>query len=64
MRGMEINAQKCLSSGSNPGRGFIVDDNREFHVDPEGAKIVRDIFEMCANGTTVADIIKYLNDLH
>lgn len=61
-RGMEINAQKCLSTGSNPGLGFIVDENREFHIDPEGAKVVREIFEMYANGTTVADIIKYLND--
>mgnify|MGYP001004890801 FL=1 len=61
-RGMEINAQKCLSTGSNPGLGFIVDENREFHVDSEGAKVVREIFEMYANGTTVADIIKYLND--
>ena len=60
-RGMEINAQKCLSTGSNPGLGFTVDENREFHADPEEAKIVRAIFEIYANGTTVADIIKYLN---
>jgi hypothetical protein len=60
-RGMEINAQKCLSTGSNPGLGFIVDADRQFHVDPDGARIVREIFEMYANGTTVADIIKCLN---
>lgn len=61
-RGMDINAQKCLSTGSNPGLGFTVDTDRQFHVDPDGARIVREIFEMYANGTTVADIIKYLND--
>ena len=61
-RGMEINAQKCLSTGSNPGLGFTVDAERHFHIDPDGARIVREIFEMYANGTTVADIIKYLND--
>ena len=33
-RGMEINAQKCLSNGSNPGLGFAVDEERRFHVDP------------------------------
>jgi len=61
-RGMEINAQKCLSTGSNPGLGFTVDADRQFHVDPDGARIVREIFEMYANGATVADIIKSLND--
>ena len=61
-RGMEINAQKCLSTGSNPGLGFTVDADRQFHVDPDGARIVREIFELYANGATVADIIKSLND--
>lgn len=61
-RGMEINAQKCLSTGSNPSLGFTVDAERHFHIDPDGARIVREIFELYANGTTVADIIKYLND--
>ncbi|MPM67750.1 hypothetical protein SDC9_114674 [bioreactor metagenome] len=61
-RGMDINAQKCLSTGSNPGLGFTVDTDRQFHVDPDGARIVREIFEMYAKGATVADIIKSLND--
>lgn len=61
-RGMDINAQKCLSTGSNPGLGFTVDAERHFHIDPDGARIVREIFEMYANGATVADIIKSLND--
>jgi len=43
-RGMEINAQKCLSNGSNPGLGFKVDKDRRFYVDEEEAKIVRKIF--------------------
>ena len=61
-RGMEINAQKCLSNGSNPGLGFAVDEERRFHVDPAGASVVRDIFETYAAGTTVADIIRDLNE--
>ena len=44
-RGMEINAQKCLSNGSNPGLGFKVDKDRHFYVDEDEAKIVREIFE-------------------
>lgn len=60
-RGMEINAQKCLSVGSNPGLGYSVNAERQYVIDPEGAATVREIFEMYANGTTVTDIIKHLN---
>ena len=30
-RGLDINASKCLSNGSNPGLGFRVDEERRFH---------------------------------
>ena len=60
-RGMDINAEKCLSNGSNPGLGYYVDEDRRFHVDPETAPVVREIFEMYASGKTVAEITKYLN---
>ena len=49
-RGMDINTEKCLSNGSNPGLGYRVDEERRFHIDPEGAAIVREIFEMYASG--------------
>ena len=60
-RGMDINAEKCLSNGSNPGLGYYVDEERRFHVDPEGAAVVQEIFEMYTSGKTVAEITKYLN---
>ena len=60
-RGMEINAQKCLANGSNPGLGYKVDSERRYYVDEEEAKIVREIFERYASGETVADIIRDLN---
>ena len=60
-RDMDINAEKCLSNGSNPGLGYRVDEERRFHIDPEGAAIVREIFEMYASGKTVAEITKHLN---
>ena len=59
-RGMEINAQKCLSNGSNPGLGFKVDKDRHFYVDEEEAEIVREIFERYASGETKAEIVKDL----
>lgn len=61
-RGLNINAEKCLSTGSNPGLGYTVDkQTREFHVDPQAANIVREIFERYASGETVADMIRDLN---
>ncbi|MDO4563890.1 MAG: recombinase family protein [Clostridia bacterium] len=60
-RGMEINAQKCLSNGNNPGLGFLVDEERHFQLDPQTAPYVRQIFEMHAGGKTVAEITAYRN---
>ena len=45
-RGMAINAEKCLSNGSNPGLGFKVDAERRFYVDKEEAAIVREIYAL------------------
>lgn len=60
-RGMAINAQKCLSNGSNPGLGFKVAPDHTFYVDEDEAVIVREIFERYGKCETVTDIIKDLN---
>ena len=60
-RGMDINAEKCLSNGSNPGLGYTVDADRRFHLNPETAPIVREIFELYASGKTATEIINHLN---
>ncbi len=57
-RGMCINAEKCLSNGSNPGLGFIVNPDRTFSVDLEGAAIVKEIYERYASGETKTEIVK------
>ena len=59
-RGMAINAEKCLSNGSNPGLGFKVDENRQFYVDQDEAAIVREIYERYASGETKAEIVRDL----
>lgn len=61
-RGMDINAEKCLSTGGNVALGFRVNEAKEFEVDPETAPIVARIFEMYAGGNTMAEIIRYLNE--
>jgi len=60
-RGMAINAQKCLSNGSNPGLGFKVAPDHTFYVDEDEASIVREIFERYGKEETVASIISDLN---
>lgn len=58
-RGMAINAEKCLSNGSNPGLGFKVNkSDRTFYVDEDEAAIVREIFERYAAGETKTEIIR------
>ena len=61
-RGMEINAKKCLSNGSNPGLGFKGDKDRKFYVDEKEAAIVREVFERYSYGETATRIIEDLND--
>lgn len=40
---------------------YYVDEEHRFHVDPDGAAVVREIFERYVSGKTVAEITKYLN---
>ena len=56
-RGMDINAEKCLSTGSNPGLGYKVDEDRKFYINENEAKIVEEIFERYARGETKKEII-------
>ena len=61
-RGMQLNAEKCLSNGSNPGLGYKVDKDRKFYIDEDEAAIVREIFNRYASGEVTADIIRDLNN--
>ena len=50
--------QTCLSNGGNPGLGYTVNSDRTFSVDPEGAAIVKEIYERYAAGETKTEIIR------
>ena len=63
-RGMSLNAEKCLSNGSNPGLGYKVNKDRTFSVDEEEAAIVREIYERYASGETKAEIVKDLQRVY
>lgn len=58
--GMDINASKCLSIGSNPGLSYKVDEDRKFYIDEAEAKIVEDIFKRYARGETKKEIVEDL----
>ena len=61
-RGMELNAEKCLSIGSGVSLGYSVDENKHYVVHEDEAAVVRKIYDMYTGGSTVADIIRYLNE--
>ena len=60
-RGMSINAEKCLSTGSRVGLGFRVGDDKRFYIDEHAAVVVRQIFEMYASGHKIVEICEHLN---
>lgn len=61
-RGMRDNALKGLTVGGNSTPlGYTVVDKR-FVIDPVGAKIVKEIYEMYASGVSAAQIITYCNE--
>ncbi len=62
-RGRAINAEKHLSLGSTQGLGFKVVD-KHILIDEANAHHVLRIFEMYANGSTMREIIDYLNGLN
>ena len=75
-RGMKINTENCIYNGGTIPLGLkLVDVDRgitdatgriikkkKFDIDEQTAPVVREIFEMYANGYIMADIIKHLNE--
>lgn len=57
---MRLNAEKCLYTGSKVPLGYKIVD-KHFVIDEENAAVVKEIFEMYANGKTVTEIINILN---
>ena len=62
-RGMAINGEKCLYNGGNIEIGLKVDKDKHYQIDEETAPIVRKIFDMYSSGSTIAEIMKYLESI-
>lgn len=61
-RGMTENALNCKFNGSGRPLGYKITSDKSFEIDEFEAKIVVEIFDMYASGTTPSEIIKYCND--
>lgn len=62
-RGMRLMAEKCQYTGSQITFGYKVVD-KNYVIDEEKASIVKQIFSMYAQGSTIIEIVKYLNERH
>ena len=61
-RGMMENALACKTTGGKPALGYRLAENLQFEIDPVGAKIVREIFQLYGDGKTAAEVIEYCNN--
>lgn len=61
-RGQQVSREKCQSTGGVRPLGYTVDKNKRYVIDPETAPIVKLIFTMYAEGSTVTEIIAHLNE--
>ncbi len=61
-RGIAMSAAKCKFFGGVVALGYKIDSEKNYVIDEEKAPIVRQMFEMLANGHTYADIARHLND--
>lgn len=60
-RGLKENALHGIAMGS-PTLGYKTGENRQFEIDPVGAKAVQSIFEMYAEGKSKTQIVNWLNE--
>lgn len=60
-RGMNDNAKKCLSNGIKI-LGYRRGPDNRYEIDPDGAAVVRSIFEQYISGASAATIARILND--
>ena len=63
MRGMRENALNCKAVGGIVPTGYKVDHaTMKYVIDAPKAAIIREVFELYANGNTIVDICKHCND--
>lgn len=61
-RGMHENALQCKSTGGSTALGYRIGEDKRYEIDPLGAKIIREIFQMYADGYSTAEICNRCNE--
>jgi DNA invertase Pin-like site-specific DNA recombinase/uncharacterized protein (UPF0218 family) len=61
-RGMMENALACKVTGGTTPLGYAIGPDKKYVVDPSGAKIVREVYNMYADGHSAKEIIDYCNE--
>jgi len=62
IRGMTENALKCKYNGAGVPLGFVIDNEQHYQVDPVTAPLVVEVFNLYADGATIIELVKLLND--
>ena len=60
-RGLTENAMQCKYSGGIVPLGYRVNAEQKYEIDPVGAKVVREIYEMYADGHSASAVVEYCN---
>lgn len=62
-RGLKENALQCIATGgAGLPLGYAVGEDRKYIVEPVGAKIVQEIFQLYADGMSATQIINHCNE--
>ena len=60
-RGLKENALKCMATNATP-LGYKTNEEKKFEIDPVTAPIVREIFDLYANGKSIRQVVNILNE--
>ena len=61
IRGHTENALKCKYNGGTPTFGYLIDNDKQYQIDPRRAPVVLDIFTQYDKGATMKEIRDFLN---
>ena len=60
-RGLRENALKCMATTTAP-LGYIINNEKKFEIDPVTAPIVKEIFDLYANGKSMRQVVDVMNE--
>lgn len=61
-RGMRERALKGFAVGQQAPLGYVIGEDKRFHIEPVGARVVQEIYELYASGKSKREIADYCNE--